>query len=288
MALIASIPSIGPSASLLVSYLLRYTNEILDGIAGYEIGSIEDPSSSADVLGQELQMTVDSLNLLDRVWSCVLRGQMVDINAVKRNIERAKDESDDLFPLAGFSRQGQEAQNGSMGDANQESGRYPPEQPNKSEKEGKSIVGSKGFATVAQTHRIRLRNLVALGKENLFTWMRVQLDVPLPPKLDAEKDDDLDVATSRPEATVDEDAEATNMASGAVTVMKKEDDDDDDEEGEELEEVVTNGRLAEANDGDLQPKHDSHYDDLFARKVRSRRGNSRISHSFLTTHASSY
>jgi hypothetical protein len=36
---------------------------------------------------------------------------------------------------------------------------------------------------VGQTDRVRLRNIIVLGKEGLFSWMRSSLDAPLPPRL---------------------------------------------------------------------------------------------------------
>lgn len=273
---IASIPPIGPSASLLVSYLLRLTSELLDGIAGYdtmtsttqvthgdEDGQDEEDEVSRDMplLSEQLQRVIQCLSLLDKVWSCVLRGQLIDIKAAKSNVQQDFTDSDDYFPASkegdGSHGAGEERQ---QSKARVEPAAVPGRYPSRLNRgyhlrEARSIVGSKGFASVAQTDRIRLRNVLTLAKENLFAWMRIQLNVPLPPpQIGLEEVEERDVEVIR---------EAIDK--GAVGVV-----DMGEAEGEEdLEEVDTDRKGEGAGEKDMTREQDgdSHYNDLFARKV---------------------
>jgi hypothetical protein len=273
---IASIPPIGPSASLLVSYLLRLTSDLLDGIIGYEVtkqtsqvthsdedGGDEERedgiSRDVPLLTEQLQQVIQSLSLLDKVWSCVLRGQLIDVKAAKSNVLQDFTESDDYFPM---SKDNGNDSNGAVeeGHSNAREGHVPGRYPSKSNKghhlkEARSIIGSKGFASVAQTDRIRLRNVIILGKENLFAWMRVQLNVPLPPPQIG-----VDEAEERDVETVEEAIDKGNR--GVV----------DGSEGngeEDLEEVDTDRKRDDGGKVDVarEAGGDSHFDDLFARKV---------------------
>lgn len=94
--IIAEIPPVGPSAQLLINYLLRYTNEITDGIPGYEIGSraaeqlVGDKESATGTtsVSTNLEKVIGSLDLLDRVWAAVLRGNMIDMKQAKENTKK--------------------------------------------------------------------------------------------------------------------------------------------------------------------------------------------------------
>jgi hypothetical protein len=265
---VASIPPIGPSVPLLVSYLLRLTSELLDGIAGYQLSAeathdndgeedTEEVIKDVPLLTEQLQYVIQCLSILDKVWSSVLKGQLIDINAARINVERDFKDSDDYFP------QGQEDERqykSAKAGINDVAGRYP-SQSHKGQhlKEAKSIVGSKGFASVAQTDRIRLRNVIMLGKENLFAWMRIQLNVPLPPpQIGAEED-------VGEEEDLEEVVNPTMVKAENLSAIEGEND---------LEEVDTD-RLRPENGKEESIKRegggDPHYDDLFARKVRNSR-----------------
>lgn len=170
--IIASIPPVGPSAQLLINYLLRYTTEITDGLQGYELGSRADRRTSDDV-SKALEHTVRALDLLDRVWAAVLRGKMINLKAAKQHTVQDTERSREELSHPGMLRRDEET-----------TGRYASAANDDLVEENRSVVGSRGYATVAQTQRIRLRNVLTLAKETLFTWMRTQLDAPPPPQID--------------------------------------------------------------------------------------------------------
>ena len=267
LALIASIPPIGPSASLLVSYLLRLTNELVEGITGYEAG---DDTPGSPTLDQQLQHVVESLGLLDRVWSCVLRGQMIDMAAAKDVVEMDTRRSQFEDHMPGLRGVAAPATTRTDSPHSLSSGRFPPADPSSHHPRlGRAVMGSKGFSTVAQTNRIRLRNLLTLAKESLFSWMRVQLDVPLPPTVDGSDDGD-GVVDGKDKGDSDRKADAGGNAEGDEPRVGDElkSEAGSDEEEVDLEEVDTGGMAHESTaDGSAQ----THFDALFARTVSATR-----------------
>lgn len=265
LALVASIPPIGPSASLLVSYLLRLTNELLEGITGYEAG---DDTPGSPTLDQHLQHVVESLGLLDRVWSCVLRGQMIDMAAAKDIVDM--DTRHSQFEEHNPGLRGVGAATTTDSPHSLSSGRFPPADPSSHHPRlGRAVMGSKGFSTVAQTNRIRLRNLLTLAKESLFAWMRVQLDVPLPPTVDGSDDGD-GVGDGKGKGDSDRTAGAGGTAEGDEPRLGDElkEEAGSDEEEVDLEEVDTGGMAHESTaDGSAQTRFDA----LFARTVSATR-----------------
>lgn len=268
--MIASIPPIGPSATLLVSYLLRLTSELLDGIIGYEVSpgipERNDDQDESEANGggaattspnEQLQNVISHLSFLDKVWSCVLRGHLVDVKAVKKNVEldSQKDFTDDYFPKEFSGREDPNEMQGINGSKSLSAGRYPPTLAANHIRESRIIIGSKGFSTVGQTDRIRLRNVIILGKENIFSWMRIQLDEPLPPKVDANDDD-----------KEEEEREGNPPDKQSIKMEQEEFHQREVEEGEEdLEEVNTDQQRVVLKE---KSHKNSYFDDLFARKVR--------------------
>jgi hypothetical protein len=260
---------------LLVSYLLRFTNELLDGIAGYEI-TVPEQNNNGMVsnvsIDEQLQLVVQSLGVLDRVWSCVLRGQMVDLEAAKKNVEAIRQDFNNYFPSQDAEyEEGQNDHGGHLTDL-QTSGRFPPIQPSNKVREGRSIVGSKGYSTVAQTNRIRLRNVITLAKENLFSWMRVQLDVPLPPRVGEDDDEEENEEDGDEKPVLEPDEIKVNGNKTATSTDEKDDNATDaHEEGEDdLEEVDTDRKSLEMNEVVVEARSSehTHFDDIFSRKVR--------------------
>ncbi|UZJ55258.1 hypothetical protein CBS101457_004578 [Exobasidium rhododendri] len=293
--ILASIPPIGPSASLLVSYLLRYTNELLDGISGYEVcskegleGDDDDESEKRRSLDAGFRSVIQSVDVLDRVWSCVLRGQMVDLKAVTKNVETSSQNYEGDFPMqnhAEYSRAGVEGT--VYGTEAFHEGRFPPPLASGKLQEGKSFVGSKGHSTVAQTNRIRLRNVMTLAKENLFGWMRVQLDVPLPPRVvhddeeneedgkagrgevfDQQEDDPLGVKVEGEGVGSLHGSEVFNVRRPKKEILDQ-DAEASEEEEEDLEEVNTNAdRMTHAYDDEEEKTEEhNHFETLFAQKI---------------------
>ncbi|PWN37746.1 uncharacterized protein FA14DRAFT_170530 [Meira miltonrushii] len=252
--IIAEIPPVGPSAQLLINYLLRYTNEITDGIPGYEIGSRsadqlvgdEEKVAGTSNISSSLEKAIASLDLLDRVWSAVLRGNMIDMKQAKEHSKTDIEVGKNSLSFPGLGTPYTHSASHEQHQIEQNQGRYPENAQQRSQRDNHSVVGSRGFSTVGQTQRIRLRNVITLAKENLFAWMRTQLDAPLPPQIEESRKEEKKESLNLIEEQGDLDT-----ADGAT------DSQDAEEENEiQLEDVKT-----ESND------NYNHYDDLFSRQI---------------------
>lgn len=248
--IIAEIPPVGPSAQLLINYLLRYTNEITDGIPGYEIGSRsadqlvgdQEKVAGAPSVSSSLEKAIASLDLLDRVWSAVLRGNMIDMKQAKEHSKNDIEVGKNSLSFPGLGTPYTHSASHEQRQLEQNQGRYPKNAHQRSQRDNHSVVGSRGFSTVGQTQRIRLRNVITLAKENLFAWMRTQLDAPLPPQIEESQKDEKKESQDLIEKQGDLDATDSHNA---------------EEESEiQLEDVKT-----ESNNSH------NHYDDLFSRKI---------------------
>lgn len=293
LSVVASIPPIGPSAALLVSYLLRLTTEITDGIQGYDLTSESasaGPSSHARGEGvplsaygeveSSLHLVVHSIGALDRVWAAVLRGQMVDLQIARKNAQSDANRSVGPLPSMDVSLRVRDSAHGQQHESmhSTSTGRYPAAAAARDPRDSRSIVGSRGAATVAQTQRIRLRNIVVLAREGLYSWMRKQLDAPPPPTVDDEvrnaKADDRELLAE--EGDVDQldemEAAEAGLAEGLSRGSGQSESDENylemiagmDTSAKE-EDSAGASQKAPAPSGEY-----SHYDSLFARKVRMR------------------
>lgn len=260
LSVITSIPPIGPSASLLINYLLRYTNEITDGIIGYDVSSLSAEAESSTSADTTLKYVVRSLSLLDKSWASILRGQMVDLKIARQHIQQENEIDTGLFPF-------ESTHNHPSAIDEATTGRYPPIESVSSSKEATSILGSRGFATVGQTHRIRLRNIITLAKENLFSWMRTQLDAPLPPMMEEESsryeqseqkgDDPHSADTMADNTDFPEEADLEH-----TSLPQEEPESNDHRADSEIDLQQTKTKIDE-----MQGPTSAHYDELFARKL---------------------
>lgn len=259
--IIAEIPPVGPSAQLLINYLLRYTNEITDGIPGYEIGSrsakqlVGDEEKVAGTINvsSSLEKAIASLDLLDRVWSSVLRGNMIDMKQAKEHTKKDIDIGKNSLSFPGLGTPYSHSASHEQHQIEQNQGRYSENANQRVQRDNHSVVGSRGFSTVGQTQRIRLRNVITLAKENLFAWMRTQLDAPLPPQIEEsrknEKKENIDLIKSQGDLD-DRDG---------VTDLQNDLENAEEESEIQLEDVKTENEESNNNN--------NHYDELFSRQI---------------------
>ncbi len=179
----SNISPYGSTASLLISYLLRITSHAADGIPGYSLAAIK--SNTSDALQSEISRALVMLESLDRVWNAVLCGEQVLFEHVRKN---AGDDVDRAVAKGGKKRKrGAPRQEDEEDYETATSLRYmggsmrrPEEEAQAVLRDSQPILGSKGIRTVAQTDRVRLRNIIVLGKKQLFSWMRTSFDAPPP------------------------------------------------------------------------------------------------------------
>lgn len=122
------------------------------------------------------------LDLLDKLWSAILNGRMLNFKNAEIGSLRTEEKR------SGNNRIGHQysIRSGSLDPFSRSMSATPApdfSSSSNNQVESFSVSGSRGISTIGQTDRVRLRNLLVGSKEQLFVWMRKVLDAPAPPKL---------------------------------------------------------------------------------------------------------
>ncbi|KDN39326.1 hypothetical protein K437DRAFT_264594 [Tilletiaria anomala UBC 951] len=200
LSVIIKIPPYGNAASLLVSYLLRASSDITDAIPNYKVTSQvpagEEASRFRKAQG-ELARALTTLETLDRVWNAILCGEQIVWDNTSRNAKESVDHAvfkrrNGIYDDDAAVPTDSEAERYDEDDTeHRTAARYLNSSPHKTStaasgmalRDSVPILGSKGIRTVAQTDRVRIRNIIVMGKDTLFSWMREALDAPVPPRV---------------------------------------------------------------------------------------------------------
>lgn len=313
LGVLAHVPPYGSgSTNLLISYLLRCSTDLADGITGYSLAmeaqasrcqrkhqkqvqarepdgqasennadleaGDNDSSDSDDEeerqhqivsRNKQLNLALQALDLLDRIWSAVLRGNLINLPVALSNARKTFPESSDATTMG--SETTADAQTRTHRphvlhsttslvpspaiDGRFVSGLNPSS--NTAPRESLPIHGGRGNKTVGITDQVRLRNIAISSREKLFSWMRTELDAPAPPIMD-QHDPDQD---SR-----------DNTVAGALDIKQDPDTADDpteDADDPDFEDVEIDGEPVKEEG--YEPEDDTeehkHYQDLFDRKL---------------------
>ncbi|KAE8244062.1 hypothetical protein A4X13_0g6835 [Tilletia indica] len=187
LGLIARVPPLGSSASLLVSYLLRATSELTGDITGYNLGE----QGVQDDLEAQLHAALAVVDALDSIWADLLRGQPLHQHQARLQLLLSSSGAD--LPPSSDAQLGlstdpsgrfhhSATSRGSSSSVMHSSFPPPPSTPFADPHHAVST------SVLSQTERIRLRNLALLARDRLFRWMRDVLDAPPPPETDDFKD----------------------------------------------------------------------------------------------------
>ncbi|EPQ32352.1 uncharacterized protein PFL1_00548 [Pseudozyma flocculosa PF-1] len=333
LGVLARVPPYGSGGTnLLVSYLLRCTSDICDGIAGYGLGmeierarresrqkGDQAPSKARDeaadaysdrpgaedgedgedqhedeeqrrrqeiaLRNKQLNLVLEATSLLDRMWTAILRGYMINFPVALKRAREAFSDADDSSNPTEQGRNGKASLRStvpgigrftsSLVPSPAVDGRFlstPHSSALGSERESLPIQGGKGIRTVGQTDRVRLRNIAVLAREKLFAWMREELNAPLPPTMDEDEEDDGQ-------------ATAGDIVPGVVADQLDEENDGEEQREMEADEDLE-GEMEDVPIGDAQadpppaiepegetydPQEDTaehrHFQELFDRKI---------------------
>ena len=227
--IVTQIPPHGSALSLLTSYLLRITGDVVDHVPNYRLAvgfddkhpmvehKEQNPTQTrfAAIL-EELRASLVLLDLLDRAWNAILCGEQVVYEQAKSNAEQAIDavagggkwrrkrrredvdqeekgaqqthdqgvlvgeEEEETLETITSRRYHQSALDRAITATGRSGAR---DMAHPIQRDSAPILGTKGIRTVPQTDRVRLRNAIVLGKENLFIWMREAVNAPPPPRV---------------------------------------------------------------------------------------------------------
>lgn len=322
LGVLAHVPPYGSgSTNLLISYLLRCSTDLCDGITGYslamgaeaekrhrkrkqaeqehgekpirngDLASNQDDNGEEDAESEEdeeeerqhqiasrakqLNLALQTIDLLDRVWAAVLRGNLVNLPVAVSNARKAFPDSDDAAAetSAGDGLRSHQAYHprtthstSSLVPSPAIDGRFVSgsTSTHNAPKESLPIHGGRGNRTVGVTNQVRLRNIAISSREKLFSWMRTELDAPPPPimdELDPEREPNdntvqglFGIKTESSKAT-DADAEAEEDAG----------------EDADFEDVAIGGeeevKQEEGYNAEEDTQEHKHYQDLFGRKL---------------------
>ena len=312
---LARVPPYGAgSTNLLLSYLLRCSNEIADGIRGYSLHmetdrrrrslkksrtdtssskegkkqadqadatsqdegeeSTDDQDQVTELYNKQLNYALETLDLLDRIWSAILRGHMINFSTARDNARRAfsNDSDDSAAPFrsrydATMFTQGSNRSTSSLVPSPALNGRFSSSAAHRptSIHESIPIQGGKGPKTVGLTDRVRLRNIVVIARQELFSWMRKELEAPPPPLLDGESDDDADRLDNKLKAGTE--AEVKEEEGAQTENDQVAEDDQGDDEGDFEDVDIQSSAQKEAYDPSQDTEEHRHFQDLFDRKV---------------------
>lgn len=313
LGVLARVPPYGAgSTNLLVSYLLRCSTDLCDGISGYSLAmetealkpqrkrqkreshqasndgeppSNEDDDTDSDEeeerqhqiasRAKQLNLTLQTLDLVDRLWAAVLRGNLINLPVALSNAKNSFPESTDMAdsPAASSSDRHPPSRNPQMSRISHSTSSLVPSpaidgrfasnasaSAINAPRESLPIHGGRGNRTVGVTDQIRLRNIAISSRDKLFSWMRSELDAPAPPTM---REDD-----------VEQDEPRDNTVEGALEIKQDPDTgaDDPTRDGEDpdFEDVAIGGQPPEEEEGydaaeDTQEHQ--HYQDLFDRKI---------------------
>ncbi|EST09887.1 hypothetical protein PSEUBRA_000283 [Kalmanozyma brasiliensis GHG001] len=312
LGVLAHVPPYGSgSTNLLVSYLLRCSTDLCDGITGYslameaeafkrqrkrqreeqpagtsgdQLASDEDGDSDSDEEEErqrqiasrtrQLNLALQTLDLLDRIWAAVLRGNLINLPVALSNAKAAFPESTEPAGMGEESSSGDESKSGksrlpravystsSLVPSPAIDGRFASRATASSStapRESLPIHGGRGNRTVGVTDQIRLRNIAISSRDKLFSWMRSELDAPAPPTME---ENDLD--QEEPRGNTVEGTLEIKQDPATVLDTAEEGDDPDFEDvaiGEEQPDEE------EGYDAGEDTEEHQHYQDLFDRKI---------------------
>lgn len=326
LSVLARVPPYGSgSTNLLISYLLRCSTDLCDGITGYSLAmEVEvlrkqaksrkvDQSSSQRNIGRtdtegksvddgddgddrddrnnktsdlykeeerqhqtmlrtkQLNLVLQTLDLLDRVWTAVLRGNLVDFPVALSNARKAFPEPASVVTVDGevndMAKQQQAhhpyrpatIHSASLVPSPAIDGRFTSStsfSAGTTPRESVPVHGGRGNKTMDVTDQVRLRNIAISSREKLFSWMRTELQAPPPPVI-AEDDPEHEPSD--------------NTVEGALGIRKDPDPPADTEEVEdpEFEDVAIGDKQPdeEGYDAADDTEEHKHYQDLFERRI---------------------
>jgi len=320
LGVLAHVPPYGSgSTNLLISYLLRCSTDLCDGITGYSLAmeveaekrlckkqrteqelegkpkpkrngqraSDKDDNEEEDAESEEdeeeetqhqiasrtkqLNLALQTIDLLDRVWAAVLRGNLINLPLALSNSRKAFPDTTDSATETSSSDGPRSHQayhprtihlTSSLVPSPAIDGRFvsgststhnPP-------RESLPIHGGRGNRTVGVTDQVRLRNIAISSREKLFSWMRSELDAPPPPIMD-----ELDPEREPSDNTVQG---MFGLKQEAGTVANAE---EDAAEDADFEDVAIDGdeevKQEQGYDAEEDTEEHKHYQDLFDKKL---------------------
>ncbi|CDW97884.1 hypothetical protein [Sporisorium scitamineum] len=294
LGVLAHVPPYGSgSTNLLVSYLLRCSTDLSDGITGYSLamevealkrqrkrqkqqhgdeGDDKDPKSGQDhddededeeeeeerqhqiaSRTKQLNLALRTLDLLDRIWAAVLRGNLVNLPVALSNARKAFPDSADVETADAQRTADDHLQSrrthlapvmhstSSLVPSPAIDGRFASNASTSSStspRESLPIHGGRGNKTVGVTDQVRLRNIAISSRDKLFSWMRSELDAPAPPTMqedEAEHDEPRD-----------------NTLDGALGIKQDPDtavEQVDEDDGADFEDVEIDNEKVDAEEG---------------------------------------
>ncbi|GAC95642.1 hypothetical protein PHSY_003218 [Pseudozyma hubeiensis SY62] len=292
----------GGSTNLLVSYLLRCSTELSDGITGYSLAmeveamkrqrkrQKQDRVDETDTDGEEesddeeeerqhqiasrtkqLNLALQTLDLVDRIWAAVLRGNLINLPVAltnarkafpdttetvsaqdqppshKSHIPRTVHSTTSLVPSPAIDGRFRSS------DASSSSSSEP--------RESLPIHGGRANKTVGVTDQVRLRNIAISSRDKLFSWMRAELDAPAPPTMEDEEGEADEPSDNTVEGALGVRQGTDTVADGTGV---------DEEEEEEFEDVAIGADQLDDSkgyNGEQDTEERRHYQDLFDRKL---------------------
>ncbi|SPO19915.1 uncharacterized protein UTRI_00313_B [Ustilago trichophora] len=307
LGVLAHVPPYGSgSTNLLISYLLRCSTDLADGITGYSLAmemeasrrqrkrQKQDQSKASDkITGAEaddddegsdsdeeeerqhqiasrtkqLNLTLQTLDLLDRIWAAVLRGNLINLPVALSNARKAFPDSTDGDATTQDQPRSHQPYNprtvhstSSLVPSPAIDGRFvsgASASTSVTPRESLPIHGGRGNRTVGVTDQVRLRNIAISSREKLFSWMRTELDAPPPPIMD-----EHDPEQEPPDNTVE----------GALGIKQDPDTDAapvDDADDPDFEDVKIDAEQIQEEGYDVEDdtEEHKHYQDLFDRKL---------------------
>lgn len=238
LGVLAHVPPYGSaSRNLLISYLLRCSTDLCDGVTGYGLAmeiqaerSLRKKKEAQQAAGQDstrngggaadneatqsdgeedqeeeeerqhqiasrtkqLNLALQTIDLLDRIWAAVLRGNLINLPVALSNARRAFPDTPEAATDA-RSSDGQQSHlpyhprivhsTSSLVPSPAIDGRFHSgsNTTHNTPRESLPIHGGRGNRTVGVTDQVRLRNIAISSREKLFSWMRTELDAPPPP-----------------------------------------------------------------------------------------------------------
>ncbi|KAJ1030911.1 hypothetical protein NDA18_002140 [Ustilago nuda] len=236
LGVLAHVPPYGSaSTNLLISYLLRCSTDLCDGVTGYGLAmeiqaersltkkkeaqqaagqdSMHNPGGAADNEAtqsdgeeeerqdqiasrtKQLKLALQTIDLLDRIWAAVLRGNLINLPVALSNARRAFPDT----PQAATDARSSDGQQPHLpyhpGIVHSTSSLVPSpaidgrfhwdsNTTHNTPSESLPIHGGRGNRTVGLTDQVRLRNIAISSREKLFSWMRTELHAPPPPIMD--------------------------------------------------------------------------------------------------------
>ncbi|TKY90498.1 hypothetical protein EX895_000496 [Sporisorium graminicola] len=325
LGVLAHVPPYGSgSTNLLVSYLLRCSTDLSDGITGYSLameamalkrqrkrqrqqqdsGSKKRPGSDVQDAGQEpgqdhesedadsdsdeederqhqiasrtkqLNLALQTLDFLDRIWAAVLRGNIINLPVALGNARKAfPDSSDaDTAVIQSSTNDYLQSRRPHLAPAMHSTSSLVPSpaidgrfisnasaSSSTSPRESLPIHGGRGNKTVGVTDQVRLRNIAISSRDKLFAWMRSELDAPAPPTMQEDEPEQ----DEPPDNTLDG---ALDIKQRIGTVIEQDEDEDD----PEFEDVDVGGGkvgMEENFDAAEDTEEHKHYQDLFDKKL---------------------